>query len=350
MLNAGKSPIYEPGIEKLIDESKRNGKIKFVCDDKNVYENADVIIVAVGTPEKKDGSANLEYIYDVAKKIAKNIKKDCTVVIKSTVPIGTNDNIEKYIKENIESNVNIDVVSNPEFLSQGTAINDTLHASRIIIGTNSKKAKDVMEELYKGFDSPIVFMDRCSSEMVKYASNDFLALKVSYINDIANLCERVGANIENVVKGMSYDTRIGDKFLNPGCGYGGSCFPKDTKALHFLATQGGYNLKSIEAAIAINKRQKIILIKKAKKRFESFKDKNVAVLGLAFKPNTDDLREAPSIDNIEILLEEGAKVKVYDPKAMDNFKKLYSYDIEYTNNPRQALENADMCFIFTRMG
>lgn len=346
-MKKGKSPIYEPKLEKLMIKNYKNKRLDFSIDYKKEYKDADIIMIAVGTPEKIDGSANLDFVYEVAKQISKYVKNDCIVVIKSTVPIGTNDKIEKYINDNLESNVKIEVVSNPEFLSQGTAIEDTLNATRIIIGIESERAKKVMEQLYKDFNSPIIFMNRKSSEMVKYASNDFLALKISYINDIANLCEVVGANIDDVTKGMSYDERIGNKFLNAGCGYGGSCFPKDTKALHYLATQGGYNLKSIEATIAINKKQKIILIEKARKKFKSFKGKKIAILGLAFKPNTDDLREAPSIDNIEILLDEGAKIKVYDPKAMENLRKIYPSELEYSNSPQQAIKDTDICFIFT---
>lgn len=320
-LKQGISPIYEQGLEELMRKNYKSGKLNYTTDYKKAYEQADIIVIAVGTPEKIDGSANLSFVYEAAKQIAENIKKDCTVVIKSTVPIGTNDEIEKYIIEKLVNNVNIEVVSDPEFLSQGTAIKDTLDASRIVVGIESENAKHIMERLYKNFNIPIIFMNRRSSEMVKYASNDFLALKISYINDIANLCEVVGANIEDVTKGMSYDDRIGSKFLKAGCGYGGSCFPKDTKALHFLATQDGYDLKSIEATISINKKQKIILIDKARKRIRNFNGLNIAILGLAFKPNTDDLREAPSLDNIEILLEEGANIKAYDPKAMENSKK-----------------------------
>ena len=346
-LKKGKSPIYEPNLEKLIVKNYKAGNLNYSSDYKKEYQYADIIIIAVGTPEKADGSANLDYVYEVAKQIAENLKKDCIIVIKSTVPIGTNDAIEKYIRENLKNDVNIEVVSNPEFLSQGTAVRDTMEASRIIVGVKSKKARDIMQKLYKKFDSPILFMDRKSSEMVKYASNDFLALKISYINDIANLCEVVGANIDDVTKGMGYDKRIGYEYLRPGCGYGGSCFPKDTKSLHYLATQGGYSLKSIEATIAINKRQKIILIEKAKKELKNFNNMKVAILGLAFKPGTDDLRDAPSIDNIEILLEEGADIKVYDPKAMDKFKQEYNYKVEYASTAKEALKDADVCFIFT---
>ena len=346
-MKSGISPIYEQDLEELMQKNYKEGRLDYTTDYKKAYKDADFIFIGVGTPERKDGSANLDYVFNVAKQIAESIEKDCIVVVKSTVPIGTNDEVEQYIKENLKHNVNIEVASNPEFLAQGTAVRDTLHASRIVIGTESKFAEEKMLDLYKNFNLPIVSTNRRSAEMIKYASNDFLALKISYMNDIANLCEVVGANVEDVAKGMSYDNRIGDKFLKAGCGYGGSCFPKDTKALHFLAQQGGYELKTVKAAIEVNKNQKLILLKKARNKFKTFKDINVAVLGLTFKPGTDDLREAPSLDNIAILLEEGAKIKAYDPIGEDNYKKIYPTEIEYVKTPQEALKQADICFIFT---
>lgn len=346
-MKKGISPIYEKDLEELMQRNYKEGRIDYTTDYKNAYKDADFIFIGVGTPERKDGSANLDYVYGVAKQIAETVQQDCIVVVKSTVPIGTNDEVEKYIRKNLANKVRVDVVSNPEFLAQGTAVRDTLQASRIVIGTENKNAEKRMLKLYEKFNSPKVLTDRRSAEMIKYASNDFLALKVSYMNDIANLCEVVGANIEDVSKGMSYDERIGDKFLKAGCGYGGSCFPKDTKALHFLAKQDGYELKTVKAAIEVNKLQKIILLKKARKQFKSFKNLNVAVLGLTFKPGTDDLREAPSLENIPILLDEGAKIKAYDPIGVENYKKIYPTEITYVNSPQEALKNADMCFIFT---
>lgn len=343
----GICPIYEEGLEELMKKNYKEGRIDYSTDYQMAYKDADFIFIGVGTPERKDGSANLDYVYNVAKQIADTVEKDCIIVVKSTVPIGTNDNIEKYIRDNLKNKVKIDVASNPEFLAQGRAVKDTLEPSRIVIGTENKETEEKMCELYKNFDAPILTTDRRSAEMVKYASNDFLALKISYINDIANLCEVVGANVEDVAKGMSYDARIGDKFLKAGCGYGESCFPKDTKALHYLASQGGYELKTVKAGIEVNKNQKMILLKKARNRFTTFKDLNVAVLGLTFKPGTDDLREAPSIDNIAALLEEGAKIKAYDPIAEDNYRKIYPNEIEYKKSPEDVLKDADVCFIFT---
>ena len=345
MLNEGKSPIYEPELEELIKKNK--DRLSFTLDAKNAYKDTDVIFVGVGTPEKKDGSANLKYVYAVSKEIAENIEKDTIIVIKSTVPIGTNKKIEKYIKEHLKKDVKVEIVSNREFLWQGTAVKDTLHAQRIVIGVTSKKAENIMKEVYDGFNIPYVITDRESAEMIKYASNDFLALKISYINEIANLCELIGANIEDVTKGMGMDSRIGNKFLNAGIGYGGSCFPKDTKALHWLWNYYDYEIKTIKAAIEVNSNQKIKLIKKARKYYEDFSGLNVAVLGLTFKPNTDDLREAPSLDCIPILIEEGAKVKAYDPIGEEKFKKIYPNQIEYCNNIDDTIKDADICFIFT---
>ena len=345
MLNEGKSPIYELGLEELMIKNKK--LLTYTTDSKNAYKDADVIFIGVGTPEKKDGSANLKYVFTVAKEIAEYIEKDCIIVVKSTVPIGTNDRIEKLIKDNLKNNVKVEIVSNPEFLSQGTAVKDTLQAKRIVLGVPSKNAEKIMKQVYDGFNIPYVITDRVSSEMIKYASNDFLALKISYINEIANLCELVGANIEDVAKGMGMDPRIGDKFLKAGIGYGGSCFPKDTKALHWLANFYDYELKTVKAAIEVNTNQKMKLIKKARKKFESFEGMNVAVLGVTFKAGTDDLREAPSLDNIPILIEDGANIKTYDPIGEENLKKIYPTQINYTKTPEEALKDADICFIFT---
>ena len=344
-LKQNKSPIYEKDLEKLIKKNK--DKLVYTTDYKKAYKNADVIFIGVGTPEKKDGSPNLKYIYQVAREISQTIEKDAIIVIKSTVPVGTNKKIENIIKNNLKNNVKIDVVSNPEFLSQGNAINDTLNAQRIVLGIHSKKAEQVMKKIYKNFNVPYVITDRESAEMIKYASNNFLALKISYINEISNLCEKVGANIQDVSKGMGLDNRIGDKFLNAGIGYGGSCFPKDTKALHWLANLYDYELKTIKAAIEVNTNQKLKLIKKARKYYENFEGIKVAVLGLTFKPNTDDIREAPSLDNIEILLEEGAIIKAYDPIGETNYKKIYPKEITYCKTINETLENTEICFIFT---
>lgn len=346
-MKSGKSPIYEADLEELMKKNYEQGKIDYTTDYENTYKKCDVVMIAVGTPERSDGSANLDYVKKVAKQISENIEKDCIIVIKSTVPIGTNDEIEKYIKRNLVNDVKVEVVSNPEFLAQGTAVKDTLNASRIVIGAESEWAKSIMNEIYSKFNQPIVFTNRKSAEMIKYASNDFLALKISFMNDIANLCEIVGANIEDVANGMSYDPRIGDKFLKAGIGYGGSCFPKDTKALHWLASYHDYELKTIKAAIEVNESQKIKLIKKARDIVADFENKRVAVLGLTFKPGTDDLREAPSIPNIRYLQERGANIIAYDPVGIKNAKNIFGNSIEYTTSIDDAIDEAEICFIMT---
>lgn len=347
LMKSGVSPIYEQDLEKLMRKNYKEGRLDYTTDYKKAYQQADAIFIGVGTPEQPDGSANLSYIATVSRQIAENIEKDCLVVVKSTVPIGTNDKVEQFIKDFLVHDVKVEVASNPEFLAQGTAVRDTLEAKRIIIGTESKEAEKILMDIYKPFHLPIVSVSRRSAEMIKYASNDFLALKISYMNDIANLCELVGANIEDVAEGMSYDPRIGANFLKAGIGYGGSCFPKDTKALKYIAKQHGYKLKTVEAAVDVNAEQKTKLYQKACERLITFNGLKVAVLGLAFKPGTDDLREAPSLDNVELLLKQGAKIYAYDPVAVDNFKKKYPDQITYVEKPEEALKDASVCFVFT---
>ena len=347
IMKQGISPIYEPGLDELLKKNYEAGRLNFTIDYKNAYKDADVVFIGVGTPEREDGSANLDYVFNVCKQIAENVENDCLVVVKSTVPIGTNDRVEEFLKDNVKNNIQIEVASNPEFLAQGTAVRDTLHASRIVIGVESENAENILREIYNPFGQPIVSTNRRSAEMIKYASNDFLALKISFINEMANVCEIVGADIEDVARGMSFDKRIGDKFLKAGLGYGGSCFPKDTKALHWLANDNGYEIKTIKAAIEVNENQKYKLFRKAKERFGSLKGKKVAVLGLTFKPGTDDLREAPSIPNVRRLLNEGAEIVAYDPVGEENFKKLFPTEITYVKTPEETLKDADIAFIFT---
>lgn len=346
MLEQGKCPIYERDLEELMQQNYELGRLHYTTNYQAAYEYADAIFIGVGTPVQPDGSANLTYIAKVARQIAESVKQDCLIVVKSTVPVGTNDKVEQFIKDFLVHDVKVEVASNPEFLAQGSAVHDTLKAARVIIGTESQEARDKLYEIYEPFHLPIVAVSRRSAEMIKYASNDFLALKISYMNEIANLCELVGANIQDVARGMSYDRRIGESFLNAGIGYGGSCFPKDTKALKYLAKQNGYQLKTVEAAVDVNKSQKILLFKKACKRLITFSDLKVAILGLTFKPGTDDLREAPSIDNIKLLLERGAKIHAYDPVGEENMKKLFP-SITYESTPAKALEKSHLCFIFT---
>lgn len=329
------------------------GRLHYTTDYRSAYKNAEAIFIGVGTPEQPDGSANLSYIATVAKQIAENIENDCLIVVKSTVPVGTNDKVEQFIRDFLVHDVKVEVASNPEFLAQGTAVHDTLHAARIVIGTESEWAEQCLREIYSDFNLPIVSVSRRSAEMIKYASNDFLALKISYLNDIANLCELVGADVEDVAKGMSYDCRIGSRFLKAGIGYGGSCFPKDTKALKYLAEKHGYHLRTVEAAVAVNSEQKTKLFQKASDRMITFDHLKVAVLGLTFKPGTDDLREAPSLDNIPLLLQAGADIYAYDPVGIENFRKHYpdgksgKGSICYVTSAQEALQDANLCFIFT---
>ena len=351
LMKSGKSPIYEESLEELLNKNYKEGRLDFTTDYKMAYKDADAIFIGVGTPELPNGSANLSFVATVSRQIAESVEKDCLVVVKSTVPIGTNDKVEQFIKDSLVNNVKIEVASNPEFLAQGHAVRDTLHAKRVVIGTESKSAEKILKEIYEPFNLPIVSVNRRSAEMIKYASNDFLALKISYMNDIANLCELVGANIEDVAKGMSYDDRIGASFLHAGIGYGGSCFPKDTKALKYLAKQHGYRLKTVEAAVDVNAEQKTKLFKKASERMITFKGLKVAILGLTFKAGTDDLREAPAKDNVKLLLESGAdNIYAYDPVGEENFKKLYPTEINYVKTPQEALKNANICFVFTEWG
>jgi len=356
LMKSGVSPIYEAELEELMQKNYEAGRLTYTTDYVSAYKDADAIFIGVGTPEQPDGSANLSYIATVARQIAETIEKDCLVIVKSTVPVGTNDKVEQFIKDFLINDVKVEVASNPEFLAQGSAVHDTLHAARIIIGTESKWAENMLMKIYEPFNLPIVSVRRRSAEMIKYAANNFLALKISYMNDIANLCELVGANIQDVAKGMSFDERIGRKFLNAGIGYGGSCFPKDTKALEYLARQNGYELRTIKAAIDVNNEQKTMLYKKASNRLITFSGLKVAVLGLTFKPGTDDLREAPSLENVPLLLEQGADVYAYDPVGKDNFARIYPEgknrkgNITYVENVKDALEGANVCFIFTEWG
>ncbi|MEH7287458.1 UDP-glucose dehydrogenase family protein [Priestia megaterium] len=356
LMKSGISPIYEADLQDLMIKNYESGNLNYTTDYQSAYKEADAIFIGVGTPEQPDGSANLSYIATVARQIAESVEKDCLVVVKSTVPVGTNDKVEQFIQDFLVNDVRVEVASNPEFLAQGSAVHDTLHAERVIIGTESDWAEKLLQDIYKPFNLPIVSVNRRSAEMIKYASNDFLALKISYMNDIANLCELVGADIQDVAKGMSFDERIGSKFLNAGIGFGGSCFPKDTKALDYLAKQNGYELKTVQAAINVNKEQKTILYKKASRRLITFNGLKVAVLGLTFKPGTDDLREAASLENIPLLLEQGADIYAFDPVGANNFAKVHPEgchgrgSMTYVSNVEEAIKGANVCFIFTEWG
>ena len=351
-MRKGISPIFEEGLEDLMHKDAE--RLTYTTDYKNAYKDAEVIFIGVGTPERSDGSANLDYVYAACDNIAESLVNDCVVVVKSTVPIGTNDSVEEYLNSRVKKGIHVSVASNPEFLAQGTAVRDTLHASRIVVGVEDVYAREVMEEVYRpltmdDYNIPYLVMNRRSAEMVKYASNDFLALKISYINEISNFCEVIGADITDVTRGMSYDKRIGDRFLNPGIGYGGSCFPKDTKALHYLSCVYDNEIKTIKACVDVNKTQKLRLFNRLKEDFgnRNLKGMDIAILGATFKPGTDDLREAPSIENVRALLEYGVNVSIYDPVGLERFEKLFGDAITYCDNIDDCIKDKDVVMIMT---
>lgn len=346
-LCAGISPIYEPGIEELITRNIELGKLFFTTSYDKGLEDAKVILIAVGTPQREDGAADLSYLESAAIDIAKNIKQDVIVAIKSTVPVGTNENVKEIIQQNCSKDIVVDVVSNPEFLRQGSAIKDTMEADRIIIGSNNQESARIVEEMYKPLNVPILITSIRSAEMIKYASNAFLASKISYINEIANLCEALGANVEDVAKGMGKDKRIGEAFLYAGIGYGGSCFPKDVKALLHTAELNGIEFSFLKETISINNFQRELLVKKAIERFGILKGKKIACLGLSFKPDTDDMREAPSINIINSLTKLGAEVIAYDPVAIENAKKILGSNIMFASSINECVTDTDAIFIVT---
>lgn len=347
MLKNGKSPIYEPGIEELINKNLQNGNLRFTTDPVSAYSKAEFIFIAVGTPESEDGSANLSYVEQTALTITKYISRSVVIVTKSTVPVGTNEWIKRIIKEKVSPEYQIDIVSNPEFLREGTAVHDSFHAERIVIGSDNHLAADRVEEIFAPFQVPIVKTNLRSAETIKYAANAFLATKISFINEVANFCEKTGADIEDVAKGMGMDSRIGNKFLNAGIGFGGSCFPKDTKALQTVANEYDYHFRILDSVIEVNNIQKKRLIQKAKEVQIPLNSATVAVLGLAFKPNTDDIREAPAIELIEDLLKEHATIKVYDPIALNHVYAKFGEAISYFNSIDEAILNTDCVFITT---
>ena len=348
-LRKGNIPIYEPGLETLILSNVKENRLYFSSDISDAVKKSDVCFIAVGTPQKEDGSADLSAVFDVAKSIAIAMNGYKVVVNKSTVPVGTCDRIASIIKENTD--FDFDVVSNPEFLKQGDAVQDFLKPDRVIIGASSQRAFDVMREIYASFlktGNPVIEMDAKSAEMTKYASNAFLALKISYANEIANICENIGADAEMVRKGMCADKRIGKKFLFPGLGYGGSCFPKDVKALISVAKDVGYTAELLMATDNINLRQRYNFINKIMKRYNgNIRDRKFALWGLAFKPETNDMREAPSINIIKELLKTGAQICAFDPKAIDTAKKIFGTEIEYAKSSYAALNGADALILAT---
>ena len=348
-LKNGIVPIYEPGLEELIKVNVKENRLTFTNNLKTAVEKSLVCFIAVGTPQGEDGSADLKYVYQVAEDIGKSINGYKVIIDKSTVPVGTAEQVTKIIKSHTTEE--FDVVSNPEFLKQGAAVDDFLKPDRVIIGSNSQRATEIMQELYAPFlrtGNPVIIMDVKSAEMTKYAANSFLAVKISYANEIANICEKVGADAEMVRIGMCADKRIGSQFLFPGLGYGGSCFPKDVKALLKTARDNDCSYQLLQSADDVNKKQRQIFINKILKRFgNDLKGKTFAVWGLAFKPKTNDMREAPAITIINALLEKGAKVQAYDPKAFDSAEFYFKDRIIYAKSAYDALSGADAMLLLT---
>ena len=347
MLQSSLSPIYEPGLEPLLIKNQSNNQLNFTTNPQIAYTQAEIIFITVGTPEKEDGTADLHYIENVCLSIAEHIENDVIICTKSTVPVGTNEKIKQIINGNKLPYIHIDVISNPEFLREGSAIFDFYHGDRIVIGADNPEAVKVMEQLYLPLGIPLIKTDIKSAEMIKYASNAFLATKISFINEIAALCEKVGANIDEVSYGIGQDKRIGPHFLQAGIGYGGSCFPKDTKALAKLAGNVQHSFELLNAVIEVNNRQQSLPVLKAKERFGSLLGKKVTVLGLSFKPKTDDIREAASLQIINGLLNERAIVTAYDPIAITNAKKVFGNQITYTDDIRDALMDSELAIIAT---
>ena len=353
-LKTGVMPIYEPGLDELVERNVKAGRLHFTTDQAACLDDVEVIFSAVGTPPDEDGSADLKYVLEVARTVGRNIKKHVVLVTKSTVPVGTSRKVRAAIQEELDRrgvNIEFDVASNPEFLKEGAAIKDFMAPDRVVVGVESDRARKLMEKLYRPFTLngyPILMMDVPSAEMTKYAANAMLATRISFMNDIANLCERVGANVDYVRKGMGTDSRIGSRFLYAGCGYGGSCFPKDVKALVHTGIENGYRMQVIEAVEAVNEKQKYIVYEKLNKAFSGdLKGKTVALWGLSFKPETDDMREAPAFVVIEELLKSGVTVKAFDPIAMDECKRRIGDSIIYCKDMYEAVIDADALALLT---
>jgi len=352
VLKEGKVPFYEPGLEEMLKENLSLGRLFFTTDLKEGLDFSDVIFICVGTPQRPDGSADLSQVEEVARETAKLMEGYKLLVEKSTVPVNTHKLIKRTVERYLKMRGKIlefDVASNPEFLREGSAVRDFLEPDRIVIGVESERARRIMEELYKDFKCPIIFTDPATSELIKHASNSFLAMKISYINMVADLCEKVGADVRLVAEGMGYDKRIGREFLRAGIGWGGSCFPKDIKAFIKMAKDHGVDFSLLEEVDKINQRRAVQFVEKVRSVLWSLKDKTLAVWGLSFKPNTDDIREAPSLRLVPMLLKEGARLKLYDPKAIENFKKLYppGKDLDYAPDMYSAVEGASALLIFT---
>ena len=351
-LKKGIIPIYEPHLATMVIENQNKNNLFFTTDLKEALDWTNIIFIAVGTPQEEDGSVDLSFVYSVAKQIAENISKDSLIVTKSTVPVGTGFKIKKFIEENKINNVNIDIAANPEFLKEGVAIQDCMHPDRIIIGIENEKSAKILKELYEPFvanHERFIFMDVKSAEMTKYVANAMLATKISFMNEMANICEKTGVNIQSVRLGIGSDKRIGYKFIYAGCGYGGSCFPKDVKGLINTSVENGYIPRILSMVDEVNEIQKMVIVDKIISKFgDDLSNLTFAVWGLAFKPLTDDVRNAPSITIVGELLKRGAKIKAYDPKAIETFKREFNNEnIEYTSSRYDALDDADALILIT---
>lgn len=353
-LRQGIIPIYEPGLEELVSKNVNAGRLHFTTDLREILDEVEVVFSAVGTPPDEDGSADLKYVLEVARTVGQNMNKYLVLVTKSTVPVGTSLKVKNAIQEELDKRdvyIEFDVASNPEFLKEGAAVNDFMSPDRVVVGVANERAKEIMSRLYKPFmlsGDRMIFTDIPSAEMIKYAANSMLATRISFMNDMANLCELVGADINMVRKGIGTDSRIGKKFLYAGCGYGGSCFPKDVKALIKTAEQNGYEMQVLKAVENVNEKQKSILFDKFMKHFNGkVKGKTVAMWGLAFKPETDDMREAPALVLIDLLLNAGVIVKVYDPIAMDECHRRIGDKVIYCEDMYEATVDADTLMLVT---
>ena len=352
-MRKGEIPIFEPGLDVLFERNTRQGRLSFTTQLAEAINDAQIIFLALPTPPGEDGSADLSYILGVAKQLSFLINDYKVIVDKSTVPVGTAEKVHHILAKNLDESL-FDVVSNPEFLREGVAVDDFMKPDRVVIGTNSDRARELMKQLYEPFvrqGNPIFFMDERSAEMTKYAANSYLATRITFMNEIANLCEKLGANVDMVRIGMGSDSRIGKRFLFPGVGFGGSCFPKDVQALMRTATNSDYNFQILDAVLKVNSEQRRLLAKKIKTHFnDDLQHKTIAIWGLAFKPNTDDIREAPALYIIDELLEAGCKIKAFDPEAMDNVRAIYGDKIQFTDDQYEALIDADALAIVTEWG
>ena len=353
-IESGNIPIYEPGLDELVERNVRDGRLFFSTDLQAAMKDAEIIFIAVGTPQDEDGSADMKYVMQVAREIGGYLDHYVLVVTKSTVPVGSSEKVRAQIEESLAergADVCFDVASNPEFLKEGSAVKDFMSPDRVVVGVDSEKARQLMTTLYRPFllnNFRVIFTDIPSAEMIKYAANSMLATRISFMNDIANLCELVGADVNMVRKGIGADTRIGSKFLYPGCGYGGSCFPKDIKALIHTAEQKGYEMSVLKAVDYVNDRQKEVLFRKLVRYYGTdLSGKRVAIWGLSFKPETDDMREATSLVTINLLLEAGCDVVVYDPVAMDECRRRIGDSVEYSNDKYEAVTDADALLVIT---